>query len=32
MSPSGVAPGISSLSVTAYDAAGTEIGRYQSPD
>ena len=30
-SPSTTAPGISSLTVIAYDAAGTEIGRYQSP-
>jgi hypothetical protein len=30
-SASAVAPGISTLTVVAYDAAGTEIGRYQSP-
>lgn len=30
-SPSAAAPGISSLTVIAYDAAGAEIGRYRSP-
>jgi hypothetical protein len=32
LSASKVAPGISSLTVTAYDASGTEIGRSQSPE
>jgi hypothetical protein len=31
LSPTNAAPGIASLTVTAYDAAGTEIGRYRSP-
>jgi hypothetical protein len=30
-SPSAAAPGISSLTVIAYDTAGTEIGRFPSP-
>jgi hypothetical protein len=30
-SASAVAPGISTLTVVAYDAAGSEVGRYQSP-
>jgi hypothetical protein len=30
LSPSNVAPGIASLTVTAFDAAGAEIGRYRT--